>query len=166
MLAFTAGISILTAVICGFAPAFEGSRADVQEWLKIDVAQHLYNNYDSFSYGGGQNAYAYKPEHDTWKQLLWDVDFAFGGDPNDPNLSSIGGNEHGPRNDHPPFARIYWQALIEAANGFLTAARSNPILDARYNGMVAAGAGISSPSAIESFIASKRTVVLSQIAAT
>jgi len=137
---------------------------DVEEWFKIHVTQHLYNNYDSFSYGGGQNAYAYKPQFDTWKLLLWDVDFAFGGDPNDANLFGIGSNEHGPRNDHPPFARLYWQALIEAANGFLTAARSNPILDARYNGMVAGGAAIGSPQGIKDFIATKRNLVLSQIA--
>ena len=91
---------------------------------------------------GGQNAFAYKPRSDTWKFFLWDIDFAFGGDPNDANLLGIGGAEHGPRNDHPPFRRIYWQALIEAANGMLTAARSNPILDARYNGMIAAGANV------------------------
>src|SRR5439155_6523235 len=34
VLAFTATVSILTAVIAGFAPAFEGSRADVQDSLK------------------------------------------------------------------------------------------------------------------------------------
>jgi putative ABC transport system permease protein len=34
VLAFTAAVSMLTAVVCGFAPAFEGSRADVQEALK------------------------------------------------------------------------------------------------------------------------------------
>jgi putative ABC transport system permease protein len=34
VLAFTAAVSILTAVICGFAPAFEGARASVQETLK------------------------------------------------------------------------------------------------------------------------------------
>jgi putative ABC transport system permease protein len=34
VLAFTGAISVVTAVICGFAPAFEGSRADVQEALK------------------------------------------------------------------------------------------------------------------------------------
>src|SRR5207248_7334852 len=42
--------------------------------------------------------------------------------------------------------------------------RSNPILDARFNGMVAAGAGIGSPQGIKDFIATKRNVVLSQIA--
>lgn len=138
---------------------------DVEEWFKVHVTQHLYNNGDSFSYGGGQNAFAYKPEHDTWKLFLWDVDFAFGGDPNDSNLTGIGGADHGPRNDHPPFARLYWQALIEAANGMMTAARSNPILDARYNGMVAGGAAVGSPQYIKDFIATKRNVVLNQIAA-
>ncbi|HEV3062287.1 MAG TPA: ABC transporter permease [Vicinamibacterales bacterium] len=34
VLAFTALISLLTAIVCGFAPAFEGGRADVQESLK------------------------------------------------------------------------------------------------------------------------------------
>ncbi len=138
---------------------------DVEEWFKVHVTQHLYNNPDSFSYGGGQNAFAYKPERDTWKLFLWDVDFAFGGSPTDANLFGIGGSDHGPRNDHPPFQRIYWQALIEAANGMMTATRANPILDARYNGMVAGGAAVGSPQGIKDFIAARRTFILGQIAA-
>src|SRR2546428_3238873 len=39
VLAFTAAVSIVTAIICGFAPAFEGSRADVQESLKSGARQ-------------------------------------------------------------------------------------------------------------------------------
>ena len=39
VLAFTAFVSILTAIVCGFAPAFEGSRADVQETLKDGARQ-------------------------------------------------------------------------------------------------------------------------------
>ncbi len=137
---------------------------DVEEWFKGDVAQHLYNNYDSYSYGGGQNAFAYKPERDTWKLFIWDNDFAFGGAATDTNVFNIGGAEHGPRNDHPPFARIYWQALIDAANGMMTAERSNPILDSRYNGMVAAGAAVASSQGIKDFIAARRTYLLSLIA--
>jgi putative ABC transport system permease protein len=34
VLAFTAAVSLVTAIICGFAPAFEGARADVQQSLK------------------------------------------------------------------------------------------------------------------------------------
>ena len=141
------------------------SAVDVEEWFKVHVTQHLYNNNDSFSYGGGQNAFAYKPQFDTWKLFLWDVDFAFGGNASDGNLFGIGGADHGPRNDHAPFRRIYWQALIQAANTFMTVARSDAILDARYNGMVSSGAAVSSPAGIKSFIATKRGVVLGQIAA-
>ncbi|HKX62562.1 MAG TPA: lamin tail domain-containing protein [Verrucomicrobiae bacterium] len=140
------------------------SAVDVEEWYQVHVTQHLYNNPDSFSYGGGQNAFAYKPERNTWKLFLWDVDFAFGGSPTDPNLLGIGGADHGPRNTHPPFARIYWQALIEAANGMLSANRSGTILDARYNGMVAGGAAVGSPQPIKDFIATRRAFILSQIA--
>ncbi len=39
VLAFTAFVSILTAIVCGFAPAFEGSRADAQETLKDGARQ-------------------------------------------------------------------------------------------------------------------------------
>jgi putative ABC transport system permease protein len=34
VLAFTGAVSLLTAVICGLAPAFEGSRTDIQETIK------------------------------------------------------------------------------------------------------------------------------------
>ncbi|MBI5387970.1 MAG: lamin tail domain-containing protein [Verrucomicrobia bacterium] len=137
---------------------------DVEEWFRGHVVQHLYNNYDSYSYGGSQNAFAYKPERDTWKLFIWDNDFAFGGAANDSQVFNIGGADHGPRNDHPPFARIYWQALIDAVNGMMTAARSNPILDSRYNGMVAGGAAVGSPQGIKDFIAARRTYLLSVIA--
>jgi putative ABC transport system permease protein len=39
VLAFTAAISLATAIICGFAPAFEGSRAGMQEALKDGARQ-------------------------------------------------------------------------------------------------------------------------------
>jgi len=39
VLAFTGLVSLATAVICGFAPAFEGARADVQETIKDGARQ-------------------------------------------------------------------------------------------------------------------------------
>src|SRR5262249_28133219 len=39
VLAFTAIVSMVTAIICGFAPAFEGSRTDVQDALKDGARQ-------------------------------------------------------------------------------------------------------------------------------
>ncbi len=139
---------------------------NVRQVYKTDVAQHLINNTDSFSYGGGQNAFTYKPRRDGWNLLLWDVDFAFGGTGSDSNLFGIGGADHGPRNDHAPFSRIYWQTLIQAANTFMLPARSNPILDARYAGLVAAGASVGSQANIKNHIALKRATILAILAAT
>ena len=138
---------------------------DVREWYQTHVVQHLIVNGDSFSYGGGQNAFMYKPAREKWKLFLWDVDFAFGGTPTDANFFGIGGADHGPRNDHAPFTRIYWQCLIEAANGMMTPARADTILDARYNGMIANGAGVGSPAGIKSHIVTRRATLLAQIAA-
>jgi putative ABC transport system permease protein len=39
VLAFTAAVSIVTAVICGFAPAFEGSRTELHDTLKDGARQ-------------------------------------------------------------------------------------------------------------------------------
>ena len=39
VLAFTAAVSLVTAIVCGFAPAFEGSRGSVQEALKDGARQ-------------------------------------------------------------------------------------------------------------------------------
>ena len=39
VLAFTAAVSLATAIVCGFAPAFEGSRTAVQEALKDGARQ-------------------------------------------------------------------------------------------------------------------------------
>ena len=39
VLAFTAAVSVATAIACGFAPAFEGSRASVQDALKDGARQ-------------------------------------------------------------------------------------------------------------------------------
>ncbi len=39
VLVFTGAVSLVTAIVCGLAPAFEGSRADVQESLKDGARQ-------------------------------------------------------------------------------------------------------------------------------
>ena len=39
VLAFTAVVSLMTSIVCGFAPAFEGARTDVQESLKEGARQ-------------------------------------------------------------------------------------------------------------------------------
>lgn len=135
---------------------------DVDEWYRTHVVEHIVNNNDSFSYGGGQNMYAYKPVNEPWKLLIWDIDFAFNNSNTSSDLFNIGGKEHGPINTEPAFRRKYWQALFAAADGPLRPERSNPILDARYQAMRTNGASVSSPSAIKTFVTKRRDYILSQ----
>ncbi|MCX7872611.1 MAG: lamin tail domain-containing protein, partial [Verrucomicrobiae bacterium] len=108
----------------------------------------------------GQNMYAYKPDRGLWNLLIWDIDFAFFAQGPTTDLFGIGGANVGPKSSHPPFARIYWQALLQAANGPLRAEDANKVLDARYNAFRADGISPTSPDSIKSYIATRRSYIL------
>jgi hypothetical protein len=166
---FTNLFSLVDAVNTPTSPADNYTRTlqgatDVDEWFRTHVTEHLVGNNDSYSYGGGQNMYAYKPTNGPWRLLIWDIDFAFTAAGPTSDMFGIGGQNVGPINTHPPFARIYWQALIDAVNGPLLAARANAILDSRYNGIRTNGAtGVASDTSIKSFVASRRSYLLGLI---
>ncbi len=133
---------------------------DVDNWLKTYAVEHVVGNNDSFAYGGGQNMYTYKPTGDTWKMLIWDIDFAFAVQPPTSDVFEGIGRSNGIDLGEPAYRRRYWQILQDLANGPLTATRSSPLLDARYNAMVAAGRAVENPSAIKSYISQRRANLL------
>ena len=136
---------------------------DVDQWLRTIAVEHIVGNVDSYAYGGGQNMYTYKPLSDTWKLMIWDIDFAFAyGTPQDDLFGFSDGQVQRIYN-HPPFRRMYLRALQDAANGPLVSLRVDPTLDARYNAFVAAGVAPENPAAIKSYIAQRRTYILQQL---
>jgi hypothetical protein len=136
------------------------SNLDVQNWLRTYAVEHIVGNNDSYAYGGGQNMYTYKPLNDTWKLMIWDIDFAFQSQSADSDLFSVGGGGVGPNLTHPPFLRMYWQALQDAANGPLASAKYNAFLDPRYNALRAAGANVDPVDTIKSYMAGRQTYIL------
>ncbi len=137
---------------------------DVLNWFRTDVVEHLVGNNDSYSYGGGQNMYAYKPQHGPWNLLIWDIDFAFASADPRSTMDNIGGRDIGPINTHPPFARLYWQVMQEALNGPLLPERSSPMVDARFAGLRANGATTTASGAgIKSFMTNRRSYLLGLI---
>jgi len=136
---------------------------DVDNWMRTYAVEHIVGNNDSYAYGGGQNMYAYQPLNETWKLMIWDIDFAFDSGTPTSDLFQGGGPSTGPNNAHPPFRRMYWQALQDAANGPLTTARANPLLDAKFAAFTANGASVENPASIKSFIAQRRTYILKQL---
>ncbi|MCX8155823.1 MAG: lamin tail domain-containing protein [Verrucomicrobiae bacterium] len=141
---------------------------DVNQWARHFLVEKLVGNWDSYGNGGGQNMYTYMPQGGTWKMLIWDIDFAFySGSPTD----GLFGFTDGPLSrlfSHPPFARAYWRAIKDAAEGPLQPSRSNTILDYRYNALRANGISLSAPDNIKNYISGRlqylQNTVLPQIA--
>jgi regulation of enolase protein 1 (concanavalin A-like superfamily) len=142
-----------------------GSLMDMEEWARVFAVERLVGNWDSYSYQRGKNMYAYKPERSGWALLPWDIDFVLG--LGDAATTSLFGGHDGVMNTlyaHPPFARAYWRAFYDAANGPLLDARINPVLDAKYNALLANGITPGSPSSIKSYVGSRRNFLVSQLA--
>ena len=137
---------------------------DVSEWFHTHVTEHLVGNNDSYSYGGGQNMYAYLPQHGPWQLLIWDIDFAFSAGGPTEDMVMIGGPTVGPVNTNPTFSRKYYQAMLDAVNGPLMTNRYQPILDSRFAGLRSQGAsGVASPSGIKSYLKIRRDSLLRQL---
>ena len=141
---------------------------DVDEWVRIFAMEHIVGNWDSYGFNRGKNMYAYKPENDRWSLLAWDIDFTLGlgGSDTDPILpNEISAEPTIIRFlNHPPFARAYLRALQAAVNGPLSAGRANPMMDGKYNSLVANGVGVNSPAAVEGYIANRRSFITQRLA--
>jgi hypothetical protein len=137
---------------------------DLDNVMKTYAVEHIVGNSDSFAYGGGQNMYAYKPVGDTWKMMIWDIDFAFSAlGPTNDVFAGIG-RSNGIDLGEPVYLRRYWQILQDLANGPLSGTKLNPLANAKYNIMVANGRTIDSPAAMEDYVSQRRTYLLNLIA--
>jgi len=143
---------------------------DVEEWARVFAVEHIVGNWDSYGYNRGKNMYAYKPEHGKWNLIAWDIDFLLdnGGEPNTadvkPASMPIGDGIIRTLLSFAPFQRAYWRALEDAVNGPMLAATISGMMNAKYNGLVAAGIPASSPSSALTWVASRRSYIQSQLA--
>lgn len=140
------------------------NQVDVDNWTGIFAFQHLIDNTDSWNYGGGQNMYIYKPLDQTWKLLLWDIDFAFGAGSPSNSVFQFSDGQGSRLVNHPPFLRRYVRSLHHAALNVLDAAVLNPTIDARYNAFTNGGANAASPEPTKDYIQLRRLSILGQLA--
>lgn len=136
---------------------------DVDNWLGTYAVEHLVGNNDSFAYGGGQNMYSYRPDGDTWKMMIWDIDFAFSSQGPTSDMFQGIGRSCGIDLTEPGYRRRYWQILQDLANGPLVSTRVNPVLDAKYAAITANGRTIDNPSVIKTYLNQRQTYLLNLI---
>ncbi|HLP78111.1 MAG TPA: lamin tail domain-containing protein, partial [Candidatus Paceibacterota bacterium] len=139
--------------------------ADMENWMRFSAANHAAGNWDCFgSTGSGQNAHAWVSAQHPW--TLFQVDFSICLDNrlSGANLSGMYDGTWRRMLATPKFGRMYYRALNELANGVMRSDVINPVLDAKYAAFLAAGQNPSSPANTKSWIASRRSTILSTLA--
>ena len=154
-----------------FTTAIQGL-IDVEQWMRTFSVVHSVGDWDHFGFRNAQNMYGYKPERSRWQLLIWDMNIVFDGGADGAGANLFQANQSAPGDpilqsfyNHPPFRRMYLRSLKELANGAFVPANMNPMLDAKYNALLASGITPASPAAIKTYVANARASILTQVAA-
>jgi hypothetical protein len=172
---FTNLYTLVNAVTAPASPAFVpnlNALVDVENWMRSFAVEHAVGNWDSFGYRNHQNMFAYKPEHDRWSLLIWDINIVFGGgtrsapigtngdlveiDSADVGMSAI--------YNQPEYRRAYWRGLKDVAEGPFLSAKADPPMDARFAAYSASGVNVDAPDYIKVWINQRRAYLLSELA--
>jgi hypothetical protein len=149
---------------------------EVEQWLRIFAVEHIIVNFDSWGHDIGKNMYAYKPLNGKWQLYMFDLDWLMlaaqqsGRSPASAPLFNSEDPTIGAMYAHPPFARAYWRAVEETINGPLATANYIPVMDAKYQSLVANGVkwcdgqALTAPSAVKTWFATRRTFLQNQLA--
>ncbi len=142
---------------------------DMRNFLRPIVAHHITGDWDSYGYERGKNMYAFKPDNEPWRLLLWDIELGLGSRTSRPANHSIY-TIHDPIVSYwvtavPAFQREYLCAYLEAINTTLMPGAANTLLDERYASFQANSVGVATPQYIKDYITSRRAYLLTQMPA-
>ncbi len=114
------------------------SLIDVEEWMGVFAVEHIVGNWDAYGYNRGKNMYAYKPRDGKWTLHMWDIDFVLGASSHGPQTSMFETREPviWRMYNHPPFTRLYYQAMQKAVDGPLQTSKSMPVLEANRKALL------------------------------
>ena len=145
--------------------------ADMENWMRVFAANHAAGNWDAFGSQNAQNLYGYIGAQGTkYSLLMFDFNIVLGNSGSwgpGQNLFAVNGEDPNTGNiyNEPTFRRMYWRALQELVNGPLNVANSGPLLDAKYNAIVANGLSVENPnSTIKPWLTQAQSSIASQIA--
>ncbi len=151
---------------------------DVEQWLRIFATEHIVVNFDAWGHEIGKNMYVFKPAGGRWQLYMFDLDWLMLAaashnsayapltaplfNSEDPTISTMFA--------FPPFARAYWRAIEDAVNSPLDPAQCNPVMDAKYQSLVANGIvwcdgrALTDPGALKTWFAQRRIGLQNQLA--
>jgi hypothetical protein len=141
-------------------------QADMEQWMRAFCFDYAMGNWDAWTYNVGQNMYLYRPAAQRWVLIPWDIDFVFG--LGDGTSAPLRGGGQDPTMSRayttPAFQRMNWRAYQDTINGPFLPENFQPQIDARRSALVKNGVtGITGPTAITTWINSRRNVIANQL---
>jgi hypothetical protein len=137
---------------------------DVEQWARVLAVRKIIGDWDSFGYNRGKNKYLYRrPSDGRWVLIPWDMDFLLGnGD--GPSTSLFGGIDPAVNTflGYRKYRKLYLQTFRDLIDGPFRNEFMDPILDATYD-VLRRETSVQNPSSIKSYIAARRSYVLSQL---
>src|SRR5690606_13743116 len=134
-------------------------------------------NFDAYGHEIGQNMYAFKPDSGKWQLYMFDLDWLMlaaaqtgGRGPGQAQLFNSEDPTISRMYSFAPFQRAYWRAVLDAVNGPLDPAKANPVMDAKYQSLVANGnlwcdnQALTDPTAVKTWFSQRRAFLLNQLA--
>ena len=150
---------------------------DVEEWLGILALEHIIVNFDAYGHEIGKNMYAYKPRDGRWQLYLFDLDWlmlaaAGRGASYAASSASLFNSEDPTMSQmyrHPPFRRAFFRAVKNAVDGPMLSTICNPVMDAKYQALVANGVTrcdgqtLAAPTAVKTWFSQRRAYLVTQL---
>ena len=138
---------------------------DVDQWMRTFATRHIVGDWDGYGYNRGKNQSTFKPVDGKWKMLLWDLDFSLGGNSDGPNTSMYNVDDPVIRRfyNHPPFERAYLRAWQDAVDGPLSPLAMREQTNKVFSAFSRNGINAASPSALQSWVASRRSYLIGQL---
>jgi len=149
-------------------PAAMNAVADYDQWMRIMAVQHAVGNWDSYGYRRGKNDYTYKPEHGTFQQMTWDIDFTMGvgGDGTSQTIFDTNDPRVGAMWNTPSIVRSYYRAFLDIVNGPMNNSFMDPILDVKQAALLANNVNVNPTfvATIKSYVSGRRAFLLTLLA--
>ncbi|MGC3959435.1 MAG: lamin tail domain-containing protein [Verrucomicrobiota bacterium] len=138
---------------------------DVENWMRVSAANHAAGNWDCFgSSGSGQNADAWISPNHRWTLFTIDLGICLDNNLATAGLFGFADNAWSQMAARPKYGRMYYRALNDLANGIMQAGIINPMLDAKYAAITAAGISATAPTTTKNWISNRRTSIISTTA--
>lgn len=144
------------------------AQADIEEWMRVFGYHRVTGNWDSWSFGVGQNMFLFKQPGRRFVIMPWDIDFVLGTDNGSNGTSDplFGGQD--PRINvmysNPTFHRMLWRLYEDAVSGPMLATNYSPQVVARHTVLLQNGITTLGPTnGIYSYLEGRRKYLNTQL---